>query len=126
MGKNQLHNNSGNGSPVLFCHFSFIFRHLHMNLSLTHLYFVPGLYGSGGILPVEQSLKSDSETSMFSTKALLNLDPAGFVASFKGRAIQQFSSELGLEPDLAMEAVAIAGAIAAGLATIFPRYINKF
>ena len=59
---------------------------------------------------------------MFSTEALFNLDPVGFVSSIKGRAIQQFSSELGLEPDLAMEAVAIAGAIAAGLATIFPRY----
>ena len=85
------------------------------------VYFVPGLYGSGGIMPVEESLKKDTATAMFSTKALLNLDLVGFVASIKGRAIQQFSSELGLEPDLAMEAVAITGAIAAGLATIFPR-----
>ena len=75
---------------------------------------------------MEQSLKSDSATAMFSTKVLLDLDLVGFVASLKGRAIQQFSSELGIEPDLAMEAVAITGAIAAGLATIFPRYINNF
>ena len=72
-------------------------------------------------MPVEESLKKDTATAMFSTKALLNLDLVGFVASIKGRAIQQFSSELGIESDLAMEAVAITGAIAAGLATIFPR-----
>ena len=70
---------------------------------------------------MEQSLKKDPATAMFSTEALLNLDPVGFVASIKGRAVQQFSSELGLEPDLAMEAVTLAGAFAAGLATIFPR-----
>ena len=72
---------------------------------------------------MEQSLKKDPEKAMFSTEALLNLDPVGFVASVKGRAVQQFSSELGLEPDLAMEAVALAGAFAAGMATVFPRYV---
>ena len=62
---------------------------------------------------------------MFSTKALQSWDWAAFAESFKGRGIQQFSAELGLAPDVAMEAVAVAGAAVSAMATVFPRFLNK-
>ena len=68
-----------------------------------------------------KSVKSDPGTEMFSTKALQSWDWAAFAASFKGRAVQQFSAELGIAPDVAMEAVAVAGAAVSGMATVFPR-----
>jgi hypothetical protein len=83
---------------------------------------INGLYGPNGLMPIDPDLK---DTVFFDRGAVGSGNVLAFLASVKGRGVQQTAVFLGLSPALAMEAVAIAGAVVAAIVTLCPVLLNK-